>query len=62
MTSGRVKETSNFTDFANLTVDVAKKEYDEKTAKIVRDAWDKVGVKEKAKDEGDDDGKGYRPM
>jgi len=65
MTSGRVKETSNFIDFANLTVEVAKKEFDDKTSKIVRDAWNKVGVKEKAEGEGDDDGdtgKGYRPM
>lgn len=66
MTSGRVKETSNFIDFANLTVEIAKDEFDDKTSKAVRDAWNKVGVKEKEDggegDNGDDSGSGCRPM
>lgn len=60
MASGRLKETSNFTDFANLTVEIAA-EFGKEEAKIVRDAWDEVGVKEKSaddKDDGDSEGKG----
>jgi hypothetical protein len=71
MSSGRVKETSNFIEFANLTVEVAEESYDKETSKIVREAWDQVGVKEKddkgKDDKGDDGGddkddKGCNPM
>lgn len=44
MNSGRVPARCNFLQFADVTVDVAKEEYDDKTAKVVRKAWDDVGV------------------
>ncbi|KAL7913273.1 hypothetical protein GGI35DRAFT_491442 [Trichoderma velutinum] len=44
MRSGKVPESSTFLQFADVTVDVAKKEFDENVAKTVRKAWDDVGI------------------
>lgn len=43
LNSGRIPPRCNFLQFADVTVDMAQ-EIDEKTAKIVRKAWDDVGV------------------
>lgn len=62
MNSGRIKEQSTFIEFADLTVAIAKEEYDQQTAEIVREAWNKVGVAAKTGDDGGEDpGKGYLP-
>ncbi|PNP51540.1 hypothetical protein THARTR1_07796 [Trichoderma harzianum] len=45
MRSGKVPESSTFLQFADATVDVAKKEFGEDVAKTVRKAWDDVGVR-----------------
>lgn len=45
MRSGKVPENSTFLQFADATVDVAKKEFSEDVAKTVRKAWDDVGVR-----------------
>lgn len=44
MNSGRVPPKCNFTQFADVTVDVAEEKYGAQAAKIVRKAWDDVGV------------------
>jgi Zn-dependent metalloprotease len=44
MRSGQVSENSTFLQFADVTVDVAKKEFGADAAKTVRKAWDDVGV------------------
>lgn len=54
MLSGRIKEQSTFIQFADLTVEIAKEEFDEEAANIVRKAWDEVGVTEKSGEDGDD--------
>ncbi|KAL6866622.1 matellopeptidase-like protein [Trichoderma novae-zelandiae] len=43
MRSGQVAENSTFLQFADVTVDVAKKEFGADAAKMVRKAWDDVG-------------------
>ncbi|KAL6882756.1 matellopeptidase-like protein [Trichoderma longibrachiatum] len=43
MRSGQVSENSTFLQFADVTVDVAKKEFGADAAKTVRKAWDDVG-------------------
>ncbi|RFU80319.1 matellopeptidase [Trichoderma arundinaceum] len=44
MRSGKVPERCTFLQFADVTVDVAKKEFGNDIAKTVRKAWDEVGV------------------
>ncbi|KAL7790453.1 hypothetical protein V8C37DRAFT_410855 [Trichoderma ceciliae] len=44
MRSGKVPESCTFLQFADVTVDVAKQEFDDDVAKTVRKAWDEVGT------------------
>ncbi|UKZ81010.1 hypothetical protein TrVFT333_008777 [Trichoderma virens FT-333] len=43
--SGELSENSTFLQFADATVNIAKKEFDDDVAKTVRKAWDDVGVR-----------------
>ncbi|KAL7946552.1 hypothetical protein V8C42DRAFT_352687 [Trichoderma barbatum] len=43
MRSGKVPENCTFLQFADVTVDIANKEFDDNVAKAVRKAWDEVG-------------------
>ena len=45
VTTHRIPPRCTFIQFADATVDVANELYDEKTAGIVREAWNTVGVK-----------------
>lgn len=45
LNSGRVPPRCNFLQFADVTTDVAHELYGEEGAKIVRAAWNEVGVK-----------------
>ncbi len=47
MSSGRVPARCTFVQFADVTTDVAEELYGEEGAKIVRDAWNEVGVTRK---------------
>lgn len=47
MSSGRVPPKCTFIQFADVTTDVAEELYGEEGAKIVRDAWNQVGVTRK---------------
>lgn len=44
MRSGKVPEACTFLQFADVTVETAKKEFGDDVAKTVRKAWDQVGV------------------
>lgn len=44
LNSGRVPAKCTFLQFADVTVDIAEELYQEEGAKIVRDAWNEVGV------------------
>ncbi|KAL8338977.1 hypothetical protein RB598_007343 [Gaeumannomyces tritici] len=44
MNSGRIPPRCNFVQFADVTVEVADEKYGEEAAKIVREAWNTVGV------------------
>ena len=44
--SHRISSTCSFNQFADATVDVAKELFNEDVAKIVKNAWDAVGIKE----------------
>jgi Zn-dependent metalloprotease len=46
MTSGKIPTTCDFVTFANVTIDIATKEFPKDTAvaKAIRDAWVKTGV------------------
>lgn len=44
MTGGRVPRRCTFEQFADVTVDCARDEFGEAAAKIVRKAWNDVGV------------------
>jgi Zn-dependent metalloprotease len=44
LNSGRIPAKCNFLQFADVTVDTAEELYGDDAAKIVRDAWNKVGV------------------
>ncbi|KAK4168121.1 metalloprotease [Cladorrhinum sp. PSN259] len=44
MTSGRVPPKCTFIQFADVTTEVAEEEFGEEAAKIVRTAWNEVGV------------------
>lgn len=44
MNSGKVPAKCSFIQFADATVDCAKQEFDAEAAKIVRKAWNDVGV------------------
>ncbi len=41
----RISSTCSFVEFADATVDVGKELFGEEVAKVVRNAWDVVGVK-----------------
>jgi len=47
MSSGRVPSRCTFIQFADVTTEVAEELFGEDAAKIVRDAWNEVGVKRK---------------
>jgi Zn-dependent metalloprotease len=40
----RISSTCSFVEFADVTVDMARELFDEGVAKMVRNAWDVVGV------------------
>ncbi|KAH7066062.1 extracellular metalloprotease precursor [Paraphoma chrysanthemicola] len=44
MTSGKIPYTCDFETFANVTVEIAAKEFGGSVEKAIRDAWVKVGV------------------
>jgi Zn-dependent metalloprotease len=44
MNSGRVPPKSTFLQFADVTTDIAEELYGDDAAKIVRNAWNEVGV------------------
>lgn len=44
MNSGQIPARCNFQQFADVTVDCAKEEFDDEAAKVVRKAWTDVGV------------------
>jgi Zn-dependent metalloprotease len=44
MNSGRVPAKCTFLQFADVTVDVAQELFGNDAAKVVRDAWNQVGV------------------
>jgi Zn-dependent metalloprotease len=44
MTSGKIPFTCDFVTFANVTVEIAAREFDRSVQKAIRDAWVKVGV------------------
>jgi len=47
MNSGKIPSRCTFMQFADATVEIAEEMYDENSGKIVRKAWDEVGVTRK---------------
>lgn len=47
MNSGRIPARCTFIQFADVTVEMAEELYGDEAGKIVRDAWDEVGVTRK---------------
>ena len=44
MNSGKIPARCSFSQFADVTVDVAEEKFDKEAAQIVRKAWKDVGV------------------
>ncbi|KZL63190.1 peptidase m4 thermolysin, partial [Colletotrichum incanum] len=47
ITSGRIPPRCTFVQFADVTTETAEEMYGDEAGKVVRDAWNKVGVKRK---------------
>ena len=48
MRSGRVPPKSTFKQFADVTIDIAEDLFGKDAKKIMKEAWEKVGVKKSA--------------